>query len=132
MDGEAKMAMVRAMIDRSTSGDLEGTLALLHPEMVFREAEGLPYPGDFVGHEGFLRLVKECAAAYALHVDGYELAYDGERVIAQMQLSATSNRSGRVLKTAVTEFYSFRDGLIADGDIYYKDSRAMWELATAG
>jgi ketosteroid isomerase-like protein len=128
----SRLETARSFIECSTSGDLDGAMALLHPAMVFREAEGLPYPGEFVGHEGFMGLLAEVDAAYELKVAGCRLADDGSRIIAQMNLVVTSRKSGRSLSTTVSEFYSFTDGLISEGDIFYKDTRALWELATNG
>ena len=122
-------AVVEKLILCSMSGDLEGAKACIHATNIFHEAANLPYPGEFVGHAGFIRLLTTMNSVFEAAIEDYELIDDGTRVVARMQLALKSRISGRSLRTPVVELYSFTEGQISSVDIFYKDGQAVSDLA---
>jgi uncharacterized protein len=115
--------------DLVVSGEMASALALIHPECVLNEAAGLPYGGDYIGGEGFLKLWTVIAEDFDLTVTSHQVHDAGDVVVAEMQASLRSKESGQTLDTSIVELYRFTDGLISGIDVYYKDTLAVAELA---
>ena len=49
---QVDIGVVERFLKAFQAGDIEAAFGLLHPEIVIHEGEGLPYAGEFVGHEG--------------------------------------------------------------------------------
>lgn len=111
------------------SNDISGCLQLLHPENVIAEADGLPYGGSYHGHEGFIRLIKDVNRLFELSIDELRVRDAGESIMVELTVTLTSRATGRTLTLPVIDLYRVRDGKVANVDVYYKDSRAIYELA---
>jgi uncharacterized protein len=122
-------ALLAKLIQCSMKGDLEGAQSCIHPDNVFYEAVNVPYPGEFFGHAGFIRLLAAMNTAFEAKIDQYDMIDDGERLAVRMQLSLKSRISGRALRLPVVEMYSFTDDLISSVDVYYKDTKVLSDLA---
>ena len=110
----------------SGPGDLKD---VLHPDVVFSEAVGLPYSGEWIGVDGVGLLLSQVFAGLKMAVLSRELVEIGSgRVLALMTVRFTSRRSGAALETKVMEIYGVRDGLVATADIYYKDPAGVAAL----
>jgi uncharacterized protein len=115
--------------DLVSGGEMAAALELIHPECVLDEAAGLPYGGDYIGAEGFLKLWTVIAEDFDLTVTSSQVHNAGEVVVAEMRASLRSKQTGLTLDTSIVELYRFTDGQIAGIDVYYKDTAAVAELA---
>jgi ketosteroid isomerase-like protein len=117
--------------DRVVTGEMASALELIHPECVLDEAAGLPYGGDYIGPDGFLRLWTVIAEDFDLTVISSQVHDAGDVVVAEMQASLRSKATGHTLDTSIVELYRFADGQISGIDVYYKDTLAVAQLAAA-
>jgi ketosteroid isomerase-like protein len=120
--------IVKRLFDGHMNGDLEGALSVIHPEIVVREAEGLPYGGEWLGLEGFGQLLAKMASHYEFEILSYDLTAAGERVVGEMKARFTSHTTRSSLETTVVELYRFIDDQVADIDVYCKDTKAIADL----
>jgi ketosteroid isomerase-like protein len=108
--------------------DKEAASKLLAPDMVLREAEGLPYGGVYNGIDGFE------AMTHKLH-DLFEMQFTaeyrdaGDVVLDDARLTMTSRKTGNVLQTRVIELWAVQDGLVKSIDVFYHDTKAIADLA---
>jgi hypothetical protein len=123
--------VVKRLVEGYIAGDLEAAFSTVHPEIVLHEAAGLPFGGEWVGLEGFQKLLGTIMADYQLEVLAYEASDTGAGAMVRMDTRFTARSSGAVLDMPIVELYGFTDGLISDVDVFYKDTRAVVELAAA-
>ena len=112
------------------SGEFDEARELVATEFVVHEPSELPYGGDYHGFEGFLDLLGRITAVAEIGAVGTpEFSPAGDRVMVKMIGRFTSPTSGRSVDTGVVELLSFRDGRIAELDVFYKDPGAVASLA---
>jgi ketosteroid isomerase-like protein len=122
-------AVMERFVSAFESGDLPGACALLHPEAVIREADGLPYSGEYTGPDGFAALVGAMAGSFEFKLlDTEYLPVDDERIVMRMVARFTSRATGNSVEFPVVEIYTVRDGLIRDVDVYYKNPAGVTAL----
>lgn len=113
-------------------GEVEAALAMIHPDIVLHEAASLPYSGDFHGHEGFAQLFGVLNAGIELIPESWELFDAGDRVVGRMHTTLVSRHSGERLPMLIVEIHTIRDDMLAEVDIYYKDTKAVVDLYNSG
>jgi uncharacterized protein len=113
-------------------GNPEAAYACLHPDVIIDEAASLPYGGSFRGVEGIRTLLATIEPLLKENILRHELIDDGVRVAARMTFTFTSKKSGDLITMPVVEIYEFTDGLLSSIDIFYKDTKAMCDLVSAG
>jgi hypothetical protein len=113
-------------------GDIKTTLDCLHPEFVLNEPATLPYGGDHVGRDGFVELARQVFAYYRTEMLGNSVHDAGEFAVARMRFRFTSHRTGASLELPLVELYRFQDGLLARGEVFYKDTKAVLALLDDG
>lgn len=105
--------------------------SLLHKDFIIHEAGGLPFSGDYRGASGFFELMARMTDVLTFTPGPISLHEVGKvNVVARFRLAFTSRASGQSVETNVVEFYTVRDGLIAELDVYYKDPSAVAGLLT--
>lgn len=127
----------RATIERFSelvlAGDLENAKALLHPDFVLTEAEGLPYGGKWFGFDGLLRLLGKMTETWA------DLAIETRSIIGEpdgsefgllMQIMGKSSATGKSFTTTAFEHWVVHDGKIAAISPHYWDTKALSTLHT--
>jgi hypothetical protein len=124
--------VVRRFTAGLRSGEVAACLELLHPENVFDEAEGLPFAGDYSGHEGFMRLLKDVNRLFEVKLAEPQISDAGDCVVVQLTGTFTSRATSRSAEMPVVDLYRVRDGKVAHVDVYYKDTRAMYALIAEG
>jgi ketosteroid isomerase-like protein len=113
-------------------GDLQTILSCLHSDFVLNEPATLPYGGDHVGRDGFVDLARQVFAHYRTEMLGNSVHDAGEFGVARMLFRFTSHRTGASMELPLTEHYWFEDGLLARGEIFYKDTKAVLALLDDG
>ena len=126
---QEQVTIVQRFLDGFVAGDLETCVGLVHPEMVLNEGDSLPYPGDHHGRDGFQALVATMLGHFEVKLVDVQLLDAGSCVVGKILIEFTSRISGRTLAMPVVEFYDIRDGMLHRVDVYYKDAKAIADLA---
>ena len=128
-------AMIRAMLGHSATDGIDGDLADMqevdvadpfHPDIVVKEAAGLPYGGDWKGVEGLRDLMTKIRSLTKLSPIDVEVFDAGDdHVITRQTALMEDEASGATLRVPMVEVYRMVDGKIAEIDVFYKDTKAM-------
>ena len=119
-------AAVRRFIDAVSAMDIDAMAAVLHPDIVVIEPEGLPYGGIYQGSEVFFTtLLPEIAGAFTLEVEDVQIFDGGSSAACQMTAVYTSRRTGSVVRMPYVEVYQVAEGLITKTDVYPQDVTAL-------
>ena len=110
----------------------EGGLAMVDENAVWREAESLPWGGEWRGPDGFARLTREIDVLAELTVSGHEIVRAGDVVELRLDAMFASRKSGRQLPMKVVEHYRVHDGKIYGADAFYRDTQAVNDLVKNG
>ncbi len=127
------LELAQRAIEAYRTGDVEGFLALMNPEVeVFSHPE-LPNAGNFHGHEGFIRWTAQWLEAWEefnIEPLGYEAI--GERhVLIELRQYAKGRGSGVEIDMTAWYMVEFRDGLGVRMHLYATRAQAL-EAAEAG
>jgi nucleoside-diphosphate-sugar epimerase/ketosteroid isomerase-like protein len=114
------------------AADRTAALEMVDEDAVWREAETLPWGGEWTGPDGFARLTRAIDTLAELTVRGQEIVQAGEVVEMRLDAVFTSRRSGRRLPMKVVEHYRVREGKIYGADAFYKDTQAVNDLVKHG
>jgi nucleoside-diphosphate-sugar epimerase/ketosteroid isomerase-like protein len=109
-----------------------GGLSMVDETAVWREAESLPWGGEWRGPDGFARLNQKIDTLTELTTRGHEIVWAGDVVELRLDAVFTSRKSGRRLPMTVVEHYRVRDGKIYGADAFYKDTHAVNDLVENG
>ncbi|MCX6501494.1 MAG: nuclear transport factor 2 family protein [Microbacterium sp.] len=106
--------IIRAHYAASDAGDLEGMLAPLAPDVQWREADGFPAAGLYIGPEAvkqnvFLRLAGEYDD-YRLTVD--EVLDAGDAVVGVGTYTGTFTATGKAFRARVAHLWRLQDGVV--------------------
>jgi len=106
--------IVRRHYAASDAGDLDGMLAPLAPDVQWREADGFPAAGLYVGPDAvkenvFVRLAEE--------YDGFQLVVDevldaGDVVVGVGTYSGTFRTTGKHFRARVAHVWRLSDGRV--------------------
>jgi ketosteroid isomerase-like protein len=131
---EKNKETVRRLFKAVEERDLAGVLAAYDENVVIREAESLPYGGEFHGHEGGQR-----HALGALEVWG-NLQPPGERTMNAKFLDAGEDyvivlwrqrgvsSDGEKFDAPVVSVYRMRGGKIVESQMFHSDTKALMQF----
>ena len=125
---EDNVAVVRAFTDALRSGDIRACAALLDDSNVFSEAASLPFGGDYVGAEGFRRMLGAVSRDFRVELDPPEIAGTGDWVAVVVRGTFTSRATRRSMPVDCVDIYRVRDGKIVRVDVHYKEPAALAAL----
>ena len=126
---QADVDVVDRFLKAFQAGDIETAFSLLHSEVVIHEGDGLPYAGEFVGHQGLQNLLGKMFENLEMRLDGYEIIGGGATSVAvKLAMVFTSRKSGREVLMPGVELYSTKDGLVSKIDVFYKDTTTIANL----
>src|SRR5436190_17701335 len=136
-EGAIKMSNVDLAKDIYTAfgrGDIQAVLALFHPEIQWREAEGNPYQPDgsaWVGPQAvleklFVRLGSEWQG-FTVHTRTFHDA--GEHVVMEGRYTGTYKPSGRNLEAQVCHVLRFREGKLLSFQQYVDTAQLQVVMA---
>jgi hypothetical protein len=134
MDPEEQIVTVEKLMKHVNKGDLQGALQFVHPEFVIVEQPGLPYEGEWRGHEGFVNLLTYIGTIWRGWRDTpypYQLASVGSRVMKETRSIATAVATGEQIEMDFMEVLEFKDDLIHTIRPYYWDPELVRRV-TAG
>lgn len=128
MPGQHNVEVVRRFTDGLRCGDISACAALLDDANVFSEAASLPFGGDYVGVEGFRRMLGAVSREFRVVLDPPEIAGTDDWVAVVVRGTFTSRRTGRSMPVECVDVYRLRDGKIVRVDVHYKEPGALAEL----
>lgn len=126
--GQHNVEVVRRFTDGLRCGDVSACVALLDDANVFSEAASLPFGGDYVGVEGFRRMLRAVSREFRVVLDPPEIAGTDDWVAVVVRGTFTSRRTGRSMPVECVDVYRLRDGKIVRVDVHYKEPGALAEL----
>jgi len=132
MPSQDDVAVVRKFIEGLRAGDVAACLDHVAEELVFSEAESLPFGGDYLGKDGFVQLLRNVGREFRVELGTPEIGAGEQFVVVRVSGTMTSRATGRSMSMAVVDLYQVRAGKIARVDVFYKDTAAVVELAARG
>jgi ketosteroid isomerase-like protein len=123
----------RVQVGGPADGAPADQLSLLHPDVVVHIPPSMPYGGDHVGREAFVRMAEAMGATWRVS-DGLDMTFTAlseDQVACLVSWTAESRHTGRRLPMLQHELYTIADGQITDIRIFYWDTAAVVE-ATDG
>lgn len=121
------MQIVKALYRLCGRGDWAAAGQYLAPDLVIREADTLPFAGEYRGLEGMRQLLATVVqAAGVTGVEFRRLTAGGNWVVALLDLLLEGSPPERV---ALAEAYQFRDGKVTEIVPYYFDPTPIVQAA---
>lgn len=124
----SNVEVVERLTQRWAAGDVEGAMACVHPDVLIRQPESLPWGGDHVGHAGMGRMFEVMGAELDQDMSPMVIQPCGDRVVTFQNVTWTNRKTGRQADVPRIEVISFRDGMAAEFDVYLKDTQALLGL----
>lgn len=125
---QADVEALRATLDSFFAGDIEAGLKGIHPDCVVREADSLPFGGEWKGPDGFFQFFMALANHFAFEVHSSEFFDGGDVVFGRYQTTFTAHATQKSAPVSILELYRLQDGKIAEIDVYFKDTHAVLSL----
>jgi hypothetical protein len=121
--------IARRMIDSFRAGDAETAFDCVDAEGVIREANRLPYGGDWVGPDGFRQIIATMSTTLEIDIVDYTVFDSDEVTVMKANITFTSRATGNKVTMPIVELYRAREGKLIDMDIFYKDTAALIALS---
>jgi ketosteroid isomerase-like protein len=118
---------IRAAYAAWSQRDLDGVLALVHPEAEVRPILGANFETDvYRGHDGIRRWMEDLTGEWeSFEVTVTEFVVRGERVCCPFQIRARGRVSGVVIEGEMFHLIEMRDGLIGRLEAFRARADAM-------
>ncbi len=111
-----QIELVKRSLEAWNAGDLEGTVALAHPEIVVDFSAAQIFPGlddVYRGHDGIRSWWHTFREPFEyFHVTATEFSENGDRVAAAIHWEGRGAASGAVVELDFANAWTLRDGLI--------------------
>lgn len=115
---KANRDLIVGGIEAAQAGDIEGFMAILHPEVEVFEPDYLPYGGTYHGRDGFLELFGKATAVIDFPtLEVISATADEERTVLLMKCKLASNGE----ETFITEHWTIEDGLVVEVRVFWFD-----------
>ena len=123
---------VRRLYDALNSGDAEGVMACLDPEIEFWEPEVLPHGGPRHGHEGMQAFLGEVMETYENpHLELERIHDAGDVAVTEARFSGTVRSTGESLDVPMVEVVRVRDGRWVEARVYPETATMLAALGQA-
>ena len=117
---DANAQIVQTALDAFSSGNIDGFVATLHPDVTWHEPGNNPLSGDYTGVEAVLGFVGKLVEATegTLKIDEvHDVLGDDDHAVALARLSASKGGVVYILQESST--YHFKDNRISEISIFY-------------
>jgi uncharacterized protein len=121
----------RRLFDAVENRNPQGVAAIYHERIVINEAPGLPYGGEYHGHEGALRHALGFRASWdrfqpsnARGLEPRFVAQD-DYVAVQWRHRAENRETGERIDLPAAGIYRFVDGMVVDSRMFHFDIAAL-------
>ncbi|MCX2934461.1 nuclear transport factor 2 family protein [Mycobacterium sp. CVI_P3] len=128
MPGPHNVEIVRRFTEGLRAGDIDACAALLDHTNVFSEAPSLPFGGEYVGIDGFRRMLAAVSRDFRVRLEPPEIAGTDDWVAVVVHGTFTSRGTGRSMPVECVDIYRLRDAKIVRVDVHYKEPGALTEL----
>lgn len=119
---------VAALYEAFAAGDLDTILAIIHPDVVWIESEGIPYGGTFIGRdavfEGVFAKIAAEWAGFTAEVDEFIKA-EGRRVVTLGQDSGTYIATGLSMTAPTASIWTLNNHCQVVRFVQYIDTLAV-------
>ncbi len=127
-----------AAAEGSSTADADARIAAeldcLDPGIVIHIPPSMPYGGDHVGHEGFLRMSEAMMATWTGSGGSLEMSFvdiGDDQVMCFVSSLTKSRHTGRTVPMRIAERYWLRGGKIFEIELFYWDTAAIVEATGA-
>lgn len=110
--------------------DFEKAMQFAHHDLTVREAPSLPYRGTYVGLEGQRQLLSDVDRLFEFEGGAPKVEFrdaGDDLVIGRVTGNATLRATGKQIEFLVVEFFTIRDGKLADIEVFYWDQADLLE-----
>jgi ketosteroid isomerase-like protein len=128
MSNHDDVAVVRAFTDAMRAGDIHTCLTMIDPDLVFSEAESLPFGGDYHGKDGFLQLLRNVSRHLKVELATPEITGGDGLVAVRVHGTMTARATGRSMQMDVVDLYRLSAGKVTRVDVFYKEPTAVTDL----
>ncbi len=129
--GDTGKELVEELARRFSTGDMQGAMALFHPDFRIEQPPTLPHGGWHVGQAG----MAEMGAAFGRHwsrtIENPRIFGDGETVVQVTTQTWTATATGRSATVDVVELFGFADGRISEIRVFQRDTHLLLSLLGA-
>ena len=106
--------------------DFAAMAASLHPEIVLRQADSLPYGGEWRGHRGIEGWMKEMTRAWdSVEVEHSALFEHDDSIVVLATFEARARATGTRVRMPICEVIRFADSLPLEWRVFYLDTAAI-------
>jgi uncharacterized protein len=124
------LAVVRAAYDAFADGDLEKLRTFLAPDIVWRTTPEVPFMGNYVGLDEFLRGMGEWTGAFeGITTEVEEMIDAGENVIVRHRMRGRGRDSGVEVDLEICQVVAVRDGKLIRMHDYSTRQEALQAVA---
>ena len=119
----------------AASGDHETVNAMIHPDFIGYEPDGLPYGGVYKGIEGWFNVVQTVFGTWENFTPRlkYILQDDKDEIFAAgLHTTGKVAATGETFDTFILEQWKFKDGLICELRPFYWDTALLAGLHARG
>jgi ketosteroid isomerase-like protein len=113
------------------SGDYEKIRKYIADDFVLTESDALPYPGEFVGPDGFVKLSTTLRSLFEVDIVSSSInEAENNILLCEFVFGFKSLRTGERVEMPVVEVFRFNsEGKVVRGDMYYLDAAKIGALA---
>jgi hypothetical protein len=122
------VSVVEELARRFQSGDGQGAMKLLHPDIRIEQPASLPHGGWHEGPEGMARMGAEFGRYWARTIDNPRIFGGAPTVVQVTTQTWTALSSGRSATVDVVELFGFTDGLISEIRVFQQDTHLLLGL----
>lgn len=118
--------IVQAIFDASAAADWDVVRSHLHEDVRVIEAESLPYPGEFVGPDGFIALNQQVFNTWEDSSNAIQhILADGDHVVILSEMSGRGRGSGDYFTVPLAAVWRFEGNKVKEIRPYYFDTKLM-------
>ena len=113
------------------TGDFEAMQKIIAKDAVYNQAIGLPYGGDYVGFNEWIKMFTKAQTFFNLQIVEDPVYYTNNTnngVFIYFKIKCTSKSSNKEISMPISEYYEVKDNLITNIRAYYFDTKSFVEF----
>ncbi|HEU4325593.1 MAG TPA: nuclear transport factor 2 family protein [Roseiflexaceae bacterium] len=121
--------VVHDLYDAFRRADVPSIMALFAPDVTVIEPNGLPYEGEYHGHDGLMQVLQGMGAAWE-RIDALieQTVAQGDDVVVLATLVGKLRGIEQEIRMPLAEHWRVRDGRIVFGRVFYGDTGLIARL----
>jgi uncharacterized protein len=127
------LAVVREFVAYLSEGDELAARELLSDDITVHEPESLPYGGDHTGKDAFFKLREAVGEVWEKcgEIERRELDCGAEHAVVIVRFPVKVRASNTEFELRISEAYTVRGGRITEMELYYFDTKQIWDVTRA-